>query len=388
MTVTIDLDALQAQQGIQIRLADGTRVRDAAVTGEAVAGFDGIRGCELVADVSRLVGQSAPGVTVTIEQSTNGSGWSTVHAFTFTRSGSPQSFTADAPDDQLRVVCTPAGGLREAVVTVTCVPIFVDAAGGGGGGITEITSEDESVTITNPTGPTVDLSASGGGSQPIGALLSGTSIVFAVGALPLGVAFTPDGAKAYVTNSTDGTVTPITVATDTPGAPITVGTGPSGVAVTPDGTKAYVVNGGDNTVTPITVATDTPGTVIAVGTAPQAVAFSPDGTKAYVPNEGSDDVTPITVATDTPGAPITVSTLGGPAAVAFAPDGVVAYIVNSAGGSVVPITVASDTPDREFAVGAGPSAVAFSPDGTRAYVTNATDDTVSRVVRFLLYSLD
>ncbi len=39
------------------------------------------------------------------------------------------------------------------------------AEGGGGGGITEITSTDMSVTITDPTGPTVDLSASGG-SQP------------------------------------------------------------------------------------------------------------------------------------------------------------------------------------------------------------------------------
>ncbi len=42
--------------------------------------------------------------------------------------------------------------------------------GGGGGGITRVTSDDETVTITNPTGPTVDLSA-GGGSQP-GALTS------------------------------------------------------------------------------------------------------------------------------------------------------------------------------------------------------------------------
>ncbi len=36
------------------------------------------------------------------------------------------------------------------------------AEGGAGGGITEITSGDMSVTITDPTGPTVDLSVSGG----------------------------------------------------------------------------------------------------------------------------------------------------------------------------------------------------------------------------------
>ncbi len=43
----------------------------------------------------------------------------------------------------------------------------VEAQGGsGGGGITRVTSDDETVTITNPTGPVVDLSA-GGGSQPV-----------------------------------------------------------------------------------------------------------------------------------------------------------------------------------------------------------------------------
>ncbi len=41
----------------------------------------------------------------------------------------------------------------------------VAAGGGGGGGVSEITSQDMTVTITDPTGPTVDLSA-GGGSQP------------------------------------------------------------------------------------------------------------------------------------------------------------------------------------------------------------------------------
>jgi hypothetical protein len=42
----------------------------------------------------------------------------------------------------------------------------VESQGGsGGGGITRVTSDDETVTITNPTGPTVDLSANGG-SQP------------------------------------------------------------------------------------------------------------------------------------------------------------------------------------------------------------------------------
>ena len=52
-------------------------------------------------------------------------------------------------------------------------------------------------------------------------------------------------------------MTPITVATNTPGTPIPVGTTPLGIAITPDGTTVYVANNSDNSVTPITVATNT-----------------------------------------------------------------------------------------------------------------------------------
>ncbi len=53
-------------------------------------------------------------------------------------------------------------------------------------------------------------------------------------------------------------MTLIDVATNTPGRPIAVGSAPRGVAVTPDGATAYVTNDGDDTVTPVAVATNTP----------------------------------------------------------------------------------------------------------------------------------
>ncbi len=58
-----------------------------------------------------------------------------------------------------------------ALVNGVWVTEVASQGGGGGGGVTEITSTDMSVTITDPTGPTVDLSVSGG-SQPVGALSS------------------------------------------------------------------------------------------------------------------------------------------------------------------------------------------------------------------------
>ena len=131
------------------------------------------------------------------------------------------------------------------------------------------------------------------------------------------VAFSPDGTKAYVAND-DGTVTPITIASDTPGTAITVGTSPWGVAFSPDGAKAYVANNADGTVTPITVASDTPDTPMTAGTKPQNIAFAPDGVNAYVSNQVSNSVTPIAVATNAPGGAFSVGS--SPGGLAITPD--------------------------------------------------------------------
>ena len=48
------------------------------------------------------------------------------------------------------------------------------------------------------------------------------------------------------------------------------------MAFSPDGTLAYVANNGATTITPITVATNTPGGAVTVGSAPAGVAFAPD----------------------------------------------------------------------------------------------------------------
>ena len=71
-----------------------------------------------------------------------------------------------------------------------------------------------------------------------------------------------------------GTVTPITIATNTAGKPIKVGRAPDFIAITPDGKTAYVaaVSG---TVTPITTATNTPGQPINVGYGPAGIAVTP-----------------------------------------------------------------------------------------------------------------
>jgi YVTN family beta-propeller protein len=54
---------------------------------------------------------------------------------------------------------------------------------------------------------------------------------------PLGIAISPDGATAYVTNSDGNTVRPINLRSNPPSfeAPIKVGSGPAAIAITPNG---------------------------------------------------------------------------------------------------------------------------------------------------------
>ncbi|MFF4488174.1 YncE family protein [Streptomyces sp. NPDC001544] len=71
------------------------------------------------------------------------------------------------------------------------------------------------------------------------------------------MAFTPNGARAYATNSGSGTVSVIDAATNTVTTTIPVGTTPYGVAFTLDGTHAHVANQGSNNVSVMDTATNT-----------------------------------------------------------------------------------------------------------------------------------
>jgi YVTN family beta-propeller protein len=123
---------------------------------------------------------------------------------------------------------------------------------------------------------------------------------FAMLAMGLGMMARPAEAQpfAYVTTQHTvapynqvGTVTVIDTASNTVmGSPIPVGINPSGVAVTPDGKHAYVTNFGisfpppqpPGTVSVIDTATNMVTTTITVGEGPNGVAVTPDGKHAYV----------------------------------------------------------------------------------------------------------
>lgn len=79
----------------------------------------------------------------------------------------------------------------------------------------------------------------------------------------------------YVSNQNSATITPIPAATGQPGKAITVGATPVAVAITPDGAIAFVLNYGSATVTSIRTATNTIITTSRTGAKPFAIAVTP-----------------------------------------------------------------------------------------------------------------
>ena len=231
------------------------------------------------------------------------------------------------------------------------------------------------------------------------------------GATPLGVAISPDGRLAYVTDGDDGKIyvldtathtlvdtNPATAAVDS----IALGGRPNRVVFSPDGSLAYVSNQISGTVSVIDTATHTvtdtnPATPevdpISFGSGTIRVAFSPDGSLAYITAFGSVavidtathtfiDANPATPAVDN----ISVPGGGSVTSVAFSPDGSFAYVTNTGSRTVtvidtathtrVDINPATPTVDR-IPVGDNPISVVFSPDGRIAYVSNSGSGTVS-----------
>ena len=115
-----------------------------------------------------------------------------------------------------------------------------------------------------------------------------------VGTSPHGVAITPDGATAYVTNTTTGSVSAIATATNTATTVLNGYPNPSAVAVAPNGSFVYVTSSSNNSVVELAVATNAViAPLVTVGTGPDGVAVTPDSSLVYVTNEGSNNVSVI-----------------------------------------------------------------------------------------------
>jgi YVTN family beta-propeller protein len=214
-----------------------------------------------------------------------------------------------------------------------------------------------------------------------------------VGTFPAALAVTPDGRTLYVANHGDNTVTPVDVATGTPGTPIPVGQDPDALAVTPDGSTLFVANDGSGTVTPVDVAAGTAGPPFSAGSGPEALAVTPDGRTLYAADGFlADEVTPIDVATGVAGTPVPLAPLD-PVGLVISPNGQTVYAGSKgdsssvpgdfAVNSVTPITVATGDASLSIPLAGGAQGLAVTPNGRTLYATDPnidnTGDTVTPI---------
>jgi YVTN family beta-propeller protein len=227
-----------------------------------------------------------------------------------------------------------------------------------------------------------------------GATLAVTNTINVGGAVPEGVAVSPDGTAVYVADTDTSTGTgQVSVINTKTGAVTTVpvGSQPFGVAVSNTGADVYVTNELDGTVSVIDTATNLVNT-FPVGNgnsessantpdSPAGVATSSAGA-AFVANEGAGSVTVIT--NNGPANLTTFSGLpsqAGPAGVAVSPNGQQLYVTISNGdltgkqGDLEVVNTSTGAISGPVGVGFNPVSVAVSPTGSLVYVANefATD---------------
>lgn len=233
-----------------------------------------------------------------------------------------------------------------------------------------------------------------------------------VGRGPSAVALSPDGARAYVTNSTDRTVSVVDTATGTLVKSVAVGGSASAVALSPDGSRAYIALKSASKLAVMDTATHSVITTVSVGWSPSAVAVNANGTRVYVSNPGSGTMSVIDAATNRKVTSVTIGSSPAGLAVnptgtrvyvavrgsdriavvdaatnklitkiavadspvdAAAPSGSAVYAIHSGGGMSVIDPATNSVTASGLYVGASPTAIAANADGSKLFVANANE---------------
>lgn len=189
---------------------------------------------------------------------------------------------------------------------------------------------------------------------------------------PGGVAFSPNGAYAYVSNH-NGNVVIINTSSNSVTGDIPFGfNNPIGIAFYPDGAYTYIANSGSSNIVIVNTSTNTITSSINMGiSSPTGIALSPDGKYLYVANSGTDNVIIINTTTDSVAGSIT-SGIGNPYGIAINPSGMYAYLANTGiPGNLVVINLATDQVAGTITSYIdNPRGIAFYPTGSFAYVAN------------------
>jgi YVTN family beta-propeller protein len=184
-----------------------------------------------------------------------------------------------------------------------------------------------------------------------------------VGKYPFGIAISPDGRTAYVSNFESPSVSVIDLLTLTVSQTIKagIGEGPRGVAITPDGRFAYVANENSEFISVIdTHSNSALSPQIPVGLATQ-IAISPDGGTGYVTNYASRRISTFSVQANTPGPVIPASGLR-PYYVAVSPDGGSMFFSSYEPSRLYRVSTQGNIVGQPATVGEGAAGVAIVPD--------------------------
>ena len=156
-----------------------------------------------------------------------------------------------------------------------------------------------SALALTPDGTSVWISDAFGVINVIDTANNTVSTTFPLAAAPEAIAFTPNGAFAYLADVTPNAVTVLDTTTHAVVATVPVGSFPLGVFITADGAFAYVTNILGSSVSIINTATNSVVATVPVGAFPRGVAFTPDGASAYVTNFNDNTISVIATATQT-----------------------------------------------------------------------------------------
>ena len=277
-----------------------------------------------------------------------------------------------------------------AVVSLVALSLILASCGGGSSPATTAIayvahSQSHSLSVINiPADKTV--SSIEIGNSSVGSLNLTPSY-------PTGVALTPDGSRAYVTDASTS-VWVVDTGSKSVIAKIAAGSGPEAIAITPDGKTAYVnsitcglllCSGPDNppqlaSVEVVDTASNSLTATITIGNLPgqtpgvllAGIAISPDGNRAYVSNAVGNQIWGIDTVSNQVVAMIPTAALGF-VGVSMSPDGSHVYAAGWETG--FPVVDVIDT--KTDAVVASvvlpsdevPTDIAVTPNGSYAYVT-------------------
>ncbi len=211
-------------------------------------------------------------------------------------------------------------------------------------------------------------------------LSAGPSAQIEVGEHPAHVIADKDGKRAFVTNSEDGTVTVVDLASASVLGTIPTGSFPHGMRMSPAGNEIYVANVESGSVSVLDPAGLKEIAQIAVGSAPVQVGFTPDGKRVFVSLRDDDSVAEID--------PVTRSVIGriavgdGSIQVYATPDSAFVLVANQGteekpSDTVSVIDVAAGKITETIRTGPGAHGIVVNDNGQLAFVTNILGGTVS-----------